>query len=82
MKNSRHLMRSHEDLPPRPIIRAEILKRAKERILQGDLSGITLEDVKAAIRIQERNARHAERLSKLTDEELVILDEITRKCAI
>ncbi len=71
-----------ENLPPRPIIRAEVLKRAKERILQGDLSDITLEDVKAAIRIQERNARHAERLSKLTDEELVILDEITRKCAI
>ena len=82
MKNSRHLMRSLEDLPPKPIIRAEILKRARKKILQGDLSDITLEDVKAAIRIQERNARHAERLSKLTDEELVILDEITRKCAI
>ena len=71
-----------ENLPPRPIIRAEVLKRAKERIFQGDLSDIKLEDVKAAIRIQERNARHAERLFKLTDEELVILDEITRKCAI
>ncbi len=75
-------MRSLEDLPPKPIIRAEILKRAKERILQGDLSDITLEDVKAAIRIQERNAHHAEKLSKLTDEELTILDEITRKRAI
>ncbi len=71
-----------ENLPPRSIIRAEVLKRTKERILQGDLGSLTLKDLKEAIRIQERNARHAERLSILTDEELRILDEITRKCAI
>ncbi len=70
------------NLPPRSIVKAEVLKRTKERILRGDLGSLTLKDIKEAIWIQERNAHHAERLSKVTDEELTILDEITRKCAI
>ncbi len=70
------------NLPPRSMVRAEVLKRTKERILRGDLGSLTLKDIMEAIRIQERNAHHAERLSKVTDEELRILDEITRKCAI